>query len=65
MKVGKPVPVWIDVLKDAERLCPEAIVLNYTNPQLHRGTIEAENASPGLRIRIAIPFHSAGALNLS
>lgn len=33
--------------------------------QLHRGTIEAENASPGLRIRIAIPFHSASALNLS
>jgi signal transduction histidine kinase len=29
--------------------------------QLHRGTIEAENASPGLRIRIAIPFHSASA----
>jgi signal transduction histidine kinase len=26
--------------------------------QLHRGTIEAENASPGLRIRIAIPFHT-------
>jgi alpha-galactosidase len=24
--------VFIDVLKDAERLCPEAIVLNYTNP---------------------------------
>lgn len=29
--------------------------------QLHRGTIEAENASPGLCIRIAIPFHSASA----
>jgi signal transduction histidine kinase len=27
--------------------------------QLHRGTIEAENASPGLRIRIAIPIHAA------
>jgi signal transduction histidine kinase len=27
--------------------------------QLHRGVIEAENASPGLRIRIAIPFHTA------
>lgn len=26
--------------------------------QLHHGTIEAENASPGLRIRIAIPFHA-------
>jgi len=27
--------------------------------QLHRGTIEAENASPGLRIRIAIPIETA------
>jgi signal transduction histidine kinase len=29
--------------------------------QLHRGTIEAENASPGLRIRITIPFHPSHA----
>lgn len=28
----RTIPVWLDVLKDAERLCPEAIVLNYTNP---------------------------------
>jgi signal transduction histidine kinase len=33
--------------------------------QLHRGTIEAENASPGLSIRIAIPIQAALALNLS
>jgi signal transduction histidine kinase len=41
--------------------------------QLHQGNITAENASPGLRIRIAIPFHTAmvipfhtaAALNLS
>jgi alpha-galactosidase len=25
-------PVWLDVLRDAERLCPTAWVLNYTNP---------------------------------
>ncbi len=25
-------PVWLDVLRDAERLCPAAWVLNYTNP---------------------------------
>jgi alpha-galactosidase len=31
-KALRTVPVWIDVLKDAERLCPNAIVLNYTNP---------------------------------
>src|SRR5215471_18619442 len=25
-------PVWLEVLRDAERLCPAAWVLNYTNP---------------------------------
>jgi len=25
-------PVWLDILHDAERLCPWALVLNYTNP---------------------------------
>ena len=28
----RTIPVWLEVLKDAEELCPEAIVLNYTNP---------------------------------
>lgn len=28
----RTIPVWLDVLRDAEQLCPEAIVLNYTNP---------------------------------
>lgn len=28
----RTVPVWLEILRDAERLCPEAIVLNYTNP---------------------------------
>ncbi len=28
----RTIPVFLDVLKDAERFCPEAIVLNYTNP---------------------------------
>jgi len=31
-KALRTVPVFLEVLKDAERLCPEAIVLNYTNP---------------------------------
>jgi alpha-galactosidase len=31
-KALRTVPVWLEVLRDAERLCPEAIVLNYTNP---------------------------------
>src|SRR5437667_2318169 len=25
-------PAWLDILRDAERLCPQAWVLNYTNP---------------------------------
>ncbi|MBV9868375.1 MAG: alpha-glucosidase/alpha-galactosidase [Abitibacteriaceae bacterium] len=28
----RTVPVFLEVLKDAERLCPDALVLNYTNP---------------------------------
>ena len=28
----RTIPVFLDVLKDAEKLCPNAIVLNYTNP---------------------------------
>ena len=31
-KALRTVPVFLDVLRDVERLCPEAIVLNYTNP---------------------------------
>ena len=28
----RTIPIWLEVLKDVERLCPEALVLNYTNP---------------------------------
>jgi alpha-galactosidase len=28
----RTIPVWLDVLRDCERLCPGALVLNYTNP---------------------------------
>ena len=31
-KALRTVPVWLAVLKDIERLCPDAWVLNYTNP---------------------------------
>ncbi len=31
-KALRTIPVWLDVLKDVEALCPEALVLNYTNP---------------------------------
>jgi len=32
MKAMRTVPVWLEILRDAERLCPHAVVLNYTNP---------------------------------
>lgn len=28
----RTIPVWLEILRDAEELCPEAMVLNYTNP---------------------------------
>jgi len=31
-KALRTIPVWLAVLKDCERLCPNALVLNYTNP---------------------------------
>ncbi len=31
-KLFRTAPAWIDILRDAEKLCPRAAVLNYTNP---------------------------------
>ncbi|WP_442888360.1 alpha-glucosidase/alpha-galactosidase [Congregicoccus parvus] len=31
-KALRTIPVWLEALRDCERLCPRAIVLNYTNP---------------------------------
>lgn len=31
-KALRTVPVWLEILRDAERMCPGAWVLNYTNP---------------------------------
>lgn len=31
-KALRTIPAWLAILADAERLCPNAIVLNYTNP---------------------------------
>jgi alpha-galactosidase len=31
-KALRTVPVWLEVLRDCEELCPKALVLNYTNP---------------------------------
>ena len=32
MKALRTIPPWLDILRDAEELCPKAHVLNYTNP---------------------------------
>ena len=32
MKGMRTIPVFLEILEDAERLCPNAVVLNYTNP---------------------------------
>jgi alpha-galactosidase len=31
-KVLRTGPVWLDILRDIEQLCPRALVMNYTNP---------------------------------
>ncbi len=31
-KALRTIPVWLEILKDVERYCPRALVLNYTNP---------------------------------
>lgn len=31
-KALRTIPAWLDILRDCERLCPGALVLNYTNP---------------------------------
>jgi len=31
-KAMRTIPVWLEILRDAEQLCPDAWVLNYTNP---------------------------------
>ena len=32
MKALRTIPPWLEILKDAEELCPDAYMLNYTNP---------------------------------
>ncbi|MFO7822176.1 MAG: alpha-glucosidase/alpha-galactosidase [Lentisphaeria bacterium] len=40
----RTVPVFLELLKDAEELCPDALVLNYTNP-MNMMTLAAGRAS--------------------
>lgn len=32
MKALRTIPTWVDILRDVEALCPQALVMNYTNP---------------------------------
>src|SRR5437899_10895639 len=47
-------PAWLDILRDAEELCPQAWVLNYTNPM----SILTMVALTGTKIRAVGLCHS-------
>lgn len=44
MKAMRTIPPWLNILEDAEELCPDALVLNYTNP-MHMMTLAANKES--------------------
>ena len=48
-KALRTVPVFLDILRDVERLCPDALVLNYTNP-MNILCLAAARAVPGVRV---------------
>lgn len=41
----RTIPVFLDVLRDCERLCPQALVLNYTNPMAMLCTAAGRSSS--------------------
>ncbi len=45
----RTVPVWLEVLRDVEELCPGAMVLNYTNP-MSIMCLAAGRAVPGVPV---------------
>ncbi len=44
-KALRTVPVWLEILRDCERLCPHVLVLNYTNP-MNMMCLAASRTSP-------------------
>lgn len=44
-KALRTIPAWLDILRDCERLCPGALVLNYTNPMAMLCTAAARASS--------------------
>jgi alpha-galactosidase len=49
MKGLRTLPVWIDILRDVRELCPDAVVLNYTNP-MNMMCLAAIRAVPEVQI---------------
>ncbi len=47
-KALRTVPTWIEILKDIEHLCPNALVMNYTNPMSL--TVLAAQRTTSLRV---------------
>jgi alpha-galactosidase len=45
----RTIPVWLDILRDVRRLCPQALVLNYTNP-MNMMCLAAARAVPEVRV---------------
>lgn len=44
-KALRTIPPWLDILRDCEELCPDALVLNYTNPMAMMCTAAARASS--------------------
>ena len=47
-KALRTLPTWLEILTDIEQLCPEALVMNYTNPMSL--TVLAANRTTSLRV---------------
>jgi alpha-galactosidase len=45
----RTIPVWLDILRDAERWCPGVVVLNYTNP-MNMMCLAASRAVPNIPV---------------
>ena len=52
----RTIPVWLEILKDAERMCPNALVLNYTNPMNMMCLAAADEAAHGSRRSMPLAF---------
>jgi alpha-galactosidase len=49
MKGLRTIPVWLDILRDIRELCPQAKVLNYTNP-MNMMVLAAARAVPEVEV---------------